>query len=143
MENMSTYTPPSSPSDEVSGYVYFARLCSKIRLHQSGELDPEFQPNMGKGMDLWTCQLLHVDYDDLSKVVEDGKTDQEALEWCWQNGTKPKQHEVDWWNSFMRNRCYRDDLSDLLARRKQESGWQDRADIQTMFDYLDVDDGRL
>ncbi len=37
----------------------------------------------------------------------------------------------------------RDDLSDLLARRKQESGWQERADIQTMFDYLDADDGRL
>ena len=143
MEKMSTYTPPSSPSDEVSGYVYFARLCSKIRLHQSGELDPEFQPNMGKGMDLWTCQLLHVGYDDLSKVVEGGKTDQEALEWCWQKGNKPKQHELDWWNSFMRNRCYRDDLSDLLTRRKQESGWQDRDDIQTMFDYLDADDGRL
>ena len=140
---MSTYTPPSSPNDEVFGYVYFARLCSKIRLHQSGELDPEFQPNMGKGMDLWTCQLLHVDYDDLSKVVEGGKTDQEALEWCWQKGNKPKQHELDWWNSFMRNRCYRDDLSDLLTRRKQESGWQDRDDIQTMFDYLDADDGRL
>jgi len=140
---MSTYTPPSSPNDEVSGYVYFARLCSKIRLHQSGELDPEFQPNMGKGMDLWTCQLLHVGYDDLSKVVEGGKTDQEALEWCWQKGNKPKQHELDWWNSFMRNRCYRDDLSDLLTRRKQESGWQDRDDIQTMFDYLDADDGRL
>ena len=140
---MSTYTPPSSPNDEVLGYVYFARLCSKIRLHQSGELDPEFQPNMGKGMDLWTCQLLHVGYDDLSKVVEGGKTDQEALEWCWQKGNKPKQHELDWWNSFMRNRCYRDDLSDLLTRRKQESGWQDRDDIQTMFDYLDADDGRL
>jgi gluconokinase len=115
---MSTHTPPSSPNDEVSGYVYFARLCSKIRLHQSGELDPEFHPNMGK-------------------------TDQEALEWCWQNGSKPKEYELDWWNSYMRNRCYRDDLSDLLARRKQESGWQDRADIQTMFDYLDADDGRL
>ena len=43
----------------------------------------------------------------------------------------------------MRNRCFRDDLSDLLARRKQESGWQERDDIQTMFDYLDADDGRL
>ena len=140
---MSTHTPPSSPNDEVSGYVYFARLCSKIRLHQSGELDPEFHPNMGKGMDLWTCQLLRVDYDDLSKVVEGGKIDQEALEWCWQNGSKPKEYELDWCNSYMRNRCYRYDLSDLLARRKQESGWQDRADIQTMFDYLDADDGRL
>jgi len=140
---MSTYTPPCSPNDEVSGYVYFARLCSKIRLSQSGKLDPEFNPNMGKGMDLWSCQLLHVDYDALRDVVLAGATDQQALEWCWQNGHKPSDHELDWWNSYMRNRCYRDDLSDLLARRKQESSWQDRDDIQTMFDYLDADDGRL
>ena len=140
---MNNYTPPASPNDEVSGYVYFARLCSKIRLSQSGDLDPEFNPNMGKGMDLWTCQLLHVEYEALRDVVIAGATDQQALEWCWQNGTQPSQHELDWWNSYMRNRCYRDDLSDILVSRKQQSGWQDRDDIQTMFDYLDADDGRI
>jgi len=140
---MNNYTPPASPNDEVSGYVYFARLCSKIRLSQSGDLDPEFNPNMGKGMDLWTCQLLHVEYEALRDVVIAGATDQQALEWCWQNGTQPNEHELDWWNSYMRNRCYRDDLSDILVSRKQQSGWQDRDEIQTMFDYLDADDGRL
>ena len=140
---MNNYTPPASPNEEVSGYVYFARLCSKIRLCQAGKLDPEFNPNMGKGMDLWACQLLHVEYDALRDVVLAGATDQEALEWCWQNGTQPNQHELDWWNSYMRNRCYRDDLSDILVSRKQESGWQDRNEIQTMFDYLDADDGRI
>lgn len=140
---MPDYTPPSSPCDEVSGYVYFARLCSKIRIHQSGKLDPEFYPNMGKGMDLWTCQLLHVDYTELQKIIIAGASDQEALEWCWQNGTQPKEHELEWWNSYMRNRCFRDDLSELLVNRKKESGWQDRDEIQSMFDYLDADDGRL
>ncbi|MEJ6572041.1 MAG: DUF5069 domain-containing protein [Akkermansiaceae bacterium] len=140
---MNNYTPPSSPYDEVSDYVYFARLCSKIRLQQSGKLDPEFHPNMGKGMDLWTCQLLHIDYDALRQLVIDGATDEQALEWCWKNGTRPNEHELEWWNSFMRNRCFRDDLSELLVRRKKESGWQDRDEIQTMFDYLDADDGRL
>lgn len=140
---MNNYTSPASPNDEVSGYVYFARLCSKIRLSQSGDLDPEFNANMGKGMDLWTCQLLHVKYDALRDVVLAGATDQQALKWCWENGTQPNQHELDWWNSYMRNRCYRDDLSDILVSRKQQSGWQDRDDIQTMFDYLDADDGRL
>jgi len=139
---MSTYTPPASPNDEVSGYVYFARLCSKIRLQNAEKLDPEFFPNMGKGMDLWTCQLLDVDYEDLSKTVASGASDQEALEWCWENGNRPSEHQLEWWNSFMRNRCFRDDLADMLISRKKESGWQDRDDIQTMFDYLDADDGR-
>ena len=140
---MNNYTPPASPRDEVSGYVYFARLCSKIRLHQAENLDPEFHPNMGKGMDLWTCQFLHVDYTELEKKVIAGASDQEALEWCWKNGTQPNEHELEWWNSFMRNRGIRDNLTEKLAFRKEEAGWQDRDDIQSFFDYLDADDGRL
>lgn len=139
---MSDYTPPASPCDQVHGYVYFARLCSKVRLHASGDLDPEFHPNMGKAMDLWTCQFLHVDYPDLQKVILGGATDGEALEWCWQNGRKPSEPELEWWSSYMRNRGFRDDLTEKLIFRKEEAGWQDRDDIQTFFDYLDADDGR-
>ncbi len=140
---MSSYTTPSSPRDEVSGYVYFARLTSKVRLHQSEKLDPEFYPNMGKGMDLWTCQFLHVDYGKLQKVVISGASDQESLEWCWENGTQPNEHELKWWNSYMRNCGIRDFLTEKLAFRKDEAGWQDRDDILSFFDYLDADDGRL
>ena len=140
---MTNYTPPASPNDEVSGYVYFARLCSKIRLQNSGNLNPEFLPNMGKGMDIWTCQFLHVDYEGIREIITSGASDQEALEWCWENGKHSTDYELEWWNSFMRNRCFRDDLSEVLVGRKKESGWEDRDDIQTMFDYLDADDGRL
>ena len=140
---MSDFTPPASPRDEVSGYVYFARLCSKVRLRASGDLDPEFFPNMGKAMDLWTCQFLHVDYEDLSQVILGGACDQDALEWCWENGTKPNEHELGWWCSYMRNRGFRDDFTEKLIFRKEEAGWQDRDEIQSFFDYLDADDGRL
>jgi hypothetical protein len=140
---MSDFTPPNSPRDEVSGYVYFARLCSKVRLRQSEKLDPEFHENLGKGMDLWTCQFLHVDYSELQEVINSGVTDQEALQWCWENGTQPDEHELSWWNSYMRNRGFRDDLSERLAMRKEAAGWQARDDIQCFFDLLDADDGRL
>ena len=140
---MTEYTPPASPRDEVHGYVYFSRLCSKVRLRAAGKLDPEFHPNMGKAMDLWTCQFLHVDYEDLKKVILDGATDEDALEWCWQNGTKPNENELIWWTSFMRNVGIRDHLAEKLAFRKEEAGWQDRNDILSFFDYLDADDGRL
>ena len=140
---MPTYTPPASPRDEINGYVYFARLCSKIRLHASGDLDPEFEPNMGKAMDLWACQFLQVNYTDLQKVVLDGANDEDALAWCWENGNTPKDYELEWWNSFMRNRGFRDDFSDKLTFRKEEAGWQNRDEIQSFFDYLDADDGRI
>ena len=140
---MSDYVAASSPRDEISGMVYFPRLCSKIRLFEAGQLHPDFHPNMGKAMDLWTCQFLHVQYEDLRKMVVAGASDEEALTWCWEHGTKPNECELDWWNSYMRNRGFRDDLTEKLVFRKQEAGWEDRDEIQTFFDYLDADDGRL
>jgi len=140
---MSDYKTATSPREEVAGTVYFSRLCSKVRLFAAGELHPDFHPNMGKAMDLWTCQLFHVDYEALQKVILDGASDLVALEWCWENGVRPDENELKWWNSFMRNVGFRDDLSEKLAFRKQEAGWDDWEDIQTFFDYLDADDGRL
>ena len=139
---MNPYQTPASPRDEVAGLVYFARLCSKIRLYKRGELHPDFHPNMGKAMDLWTCQLLRVDYGALKKVIDGGATDQEAINWCLSEGYQPNEHEMAWWNSYMRNRGFRDDLTEKLLFRKEEAGWQDRDDIQSFFDYLDADDGR-
>ena len=43
----------------------------------------------------------------------------------------------------MRNRGFRDDFSDKLTFRKEEAGWQNRDEIQSFFDYLDADDGRI
>jgi gluconokinase len=140
---MIQHKTPTSPREEIAGTVYFSRLCSKARLHASGELHPDFHPNLGKAMDLWTCQFLHVDYEDLKKVILGGASDLQALEWCWKNGVQPNEHELKWWNSFMRNVGFRDELSEKLLFRKQEAGWQDREDIQTFFDYLDADDGRM
>lgn len=140
---MSCFIPPASPRDEIAGMVYFVRLCDKIRMFADGVLDSDFHANLGKGMDLWTCQFLHVDYEALREFVLSGVSDQEALEWCWQNGNHSDENELAWWNSYMRNRGFRDDLSDKLKFRKEESQWHDRDGIQSFFDYLDADDGRL
>ena len=59
---------PRSPKDEIDGLPYLPRLCDKIRLKQSGNLDPEYHPNLGIGMDLWTCQYLGVDYEALRQL---------------------------------------------------------------------------
>ncbi len=42
----------------------------------------------------------------------------------------------------MRKRGWNDDGTENLNRRKKESGLEDRNDIQTMFDYIDADEGR-
>jgi gluconokinase len=138
-----TYETPRSPRDEIDGMPYFPRLCHKVRLHAAGRLHPQYQGNLGGGCDLWTCQFLGVDYPALAEQVRGGKSDAEALAWARENGVTRPDCEVAWWQSFIRTRGFRDDLAERLVQRKAESGFQDRADIQTFFDYMDADEGRM
>jgi hypothetical protein len=133
---------PISPTEELDGLVYFPRMCDKIRLHRSEQLDPTYHPNLGLGMDLWTCQFLQVKYEDLTAQVASGKTDTEVLQWAYNNGKKPSPEEKNWWNSYMRNRGFRDDLSQRLIARVAEGGYQGFP-IFSFFDYIDVDEGRV
>ena len=43
----------------------------------------------------------------------------------------------------MRKRGWNDEVSQILERRKREAGMSDRSDIQTTFQYIDADEGRL
>ncbi|MBK1827710.1 DUF5069 domain-containing protein [Haloferula rosea] len=136
-------TLPCSPRNEIDGIVYLPRLCDKIRLHTAGQLDPDYHANLGRGMDLWTCQFLGVDYEALAEVVRSGASDAEALDWARENGTQRPEHEATWWKCYMLTRGFRDDLAERLIARKQESGMEDRTEIQTFMDYIDADEGRL
>ena len=43
----------------------------------------------------------------------------------------------------MRKRGWNDEVSEILERRKKEAGMTDRSDIQTAFQFIDADEGRL
>ena len=43
----------------------------------------------------------------------------------------------------MSKRGWRDEANEILIRRKKESGFENRNEIQTMFDYIDADEGRV
>ena len=131
-----------SPRVEIDGLPYLPRLCEKIRLFAAGDLHPELHANLGKGMDLWTCQFLGVDYEDLKTKVLSGASDAEALSWAGQNGAQRAEFEKDWFRSYLLNRGFRDDFSAKLATRIEESGFQGRDDILTFCDYIDADEGR-
>ncbi|NNC88941.1 MAG: DUF5069 domain-containing protein [Akkermansiaceae bacterium] len=131
---------PRSPKEELDGLPYFPRLCDKVRLQAAGTLHPDYGDNLGGGMDLWTCQFLGVDYDDLAKVIRDGASDEEALAWARAHGVSRPDHERDWWLAYMHTIGFRVHLAERLVQRKAESNLTDRDDIQTMFDYIDADD---
>lgn len=134
--------PLRSPSEKIGYLYYFGRMLDKIRLHARGELPEEYQPNLGKGFDKKCVDLLKVDYEKLVERVKQGGGDEEILQWCFETGHKPEKEEIQVWNEFMRKLGWNDKATETLIGRKRESGLSDRADIQTMFQYIDVDEGR-
>ena len=62
------------------------------------------------------------------------------LEWCFANGRHPTEEEILIWNGFMTRRGWRDEASESLEKAKQARGFENRADIQTYFDFHRADE---
>jgi hypothetical protein len=139
---MSTY--PKSPSEMTRGMIYFPRMLDKIRLHARGELGEDYHANLGgrKAADGACCNFLRVNYADLCQRVLQGGTDEEIMEWCFEKGRRLNEGDLVVWNGFASKLGWRDFASALLERRKKEQGISDRADIVTIPELIDFDEGR-
>ena len=126
----------------MGGLVYFGRMLDKIRLHAKGGLPADYQPNLGKGFDAKCCAFLHLDYNELVERVKQGASDDQTLDWAFRAGRRPTEDEITMWNEFMRKFGWRDQASEILERRKREGGMSDRSEIETMFQFIDADEGR-
>lgn len=131
-----------SPSAKIGGLVYFGRMIDKIRAQARGTLPPEYQQNLGRGFDHQCASLLGVNYEALVERVLRGGEDDEFLEWCYSFGRRPTEDDMFVWNEFMRKRGWNDDITETLKRRKKESGMAGRSEIETMFAFIDADEGR-
>jgi hypothetical protein len=128
--------------DQVGGIRYIGRMFDKIRLHAAGKLPEEYHANLGKGFDARALTFLDIDYPSLVERVTQGGTDEELVEWCFQRGRHPKDEEIEIWNEFMRKRGWNDDGTPMVLKRLAEIHCEDRTDIQTSFDFIDLDEGR-
>ena len=131
-----------SPFSKVGGLFFFGRTLDKIKAHAKGELPADYQPNLGKGFDERLMKFLGVDYPELVERVKQDGGDEEVLQWCFSKGRRPSEEEIYVWNEFMRKRGWNDEASETLTRRKKESGMAGRSEIETMFTYIDADEGR-
>ena len=134
--------PIRSPAVKVGGIVYFGRMLDKIKANAIGALPADYTPNLGRKFDDHCVALLHVDYARLVDRVAQGGSDEEILDWCFAHGRRPADHEIYIWNEFMRKRGWNDEISEILAQRKKEAGMAGRSEIQTMFEFIDADEGR-
>src|SRR5262249_4194389 len=87
--------------------------------------------------------FLGVDYELVVNYVNEGLTDQAILQSCFGIGHRPSQGEIHMWNEFMRKRGWNDELSGTLENQKKKHGMLARSEIQTAFQFIDADAGRL
>ena len=132
-----------SPYAKVGRVVYFGRMLDKIRLHAAGKLpEADYAANLGKGFDGRCCSFLRVNYDELkSRVLAGGFGDEQLLAWAEERGGGRSDEECEVWNGFMMKRGWRDAGAEILAKRIRDSHLESKP-IQTMFDYIDFDEGR-
>ena len=132
------------PYEAVRGMVYLPRLIDKLRLHARSQLHTDFVNNLGKAFDDRCCQYLGVKYDELREWVlgQPEVTDEQVCVWAEARGRKLSPNDIEIWNGFMTKRGWRDEANEVLVRRLKENGLTGEAGIETMFDYIEVDEGR-
>lgn len=125
------------------GLFYFARMCSKIRLHAEGKLPSDYHELLGDGFDGRTVRYLQVRYEDVKREVLAGRSDEEVLDWCLANGRQLTDEEKLIYNSFMSKRGWHDDETDeFIPELIKEFGLPDDGRVLTDFDAIEVDEGR-
>jgi len=132
-----------SPYDKTCGLVYFGRMLDKIRSLARGELPPEYAQNFERDFDQKCAIFLGVTYELLVNYVNEGLTDLAILQSCFGMGHRRSEGEIHMWNEFMRKRGWNDELSETLAGQKKKHAMLSRSEIQTMFQFIDADSGRV
>jgi hypothetical protein len=132
-----------SPYDKTCGLVYFGRMVDKIRAIARGEVPSEHIDKFEADFDQKCATFLGVTYDAVVTYVNQGLTDQAILQSCFAMGHRPSEGEIHMWNEFMRKRGWNDELSATLETQKKKRAMLSRSEIQTMFQFMDANSGRL
>jgi hypothetical protein len=132
-----------SPYEQVGGIVHFGRMLDKIRLHREGKLPEDWVAAKGaeNGMDGRCCRLLKVEYAALEAQTLKGGTDEALLSWAFAKGRKPNEEEIEIWNGFLTKLGWRDRYAERVRIRLEEVGLP-AGRVLTMFDFIDLDEGR-
>jgi hypothetical protein len=139
--NMSEIIYPRSPRETMCGWMHLPRYVDKIRLHLTGRLHPDYQPNLGGGFDGRWLKAAGVTHEQMLDVVKRSITDGEVADWVLRHvkkGDAEKRAHAE----GMLNYPPADDQAglDRLKMRKEQAGIAHRDDIRTFVDFIDADE---
>lgn len=133
---------PKSPKEKTGGMLWFPRMLDKIRLHARGELAEDYHENLGEGLDKRCCGFLRIEYPELRERALAGGSDEEILEWCFSKSRPLNESDLLVWNAFVSKFGWNDFASKRLGEVKARHGIAERADIATIAELIDFDEGR-
>ena len=130
----------------MAGWIYLPRLVDKIRLHLRGQLHADYQENfLHKGFDSRWLSAAGVAPESFIEVVRNCPTDGQVCDWVRLNVSSQRAAERAAFNVAL-PQSGRDPDPAVQARlqfRKEQMGMLQRDDIQTFFDCIDADEGRI
>jgi len=134
-----TRSAPRSPYNELGGITFLPRSIDKMRAFIAGTAGPY---NAKTGYSTSLFEVLGVSADEFEQIVRESPSDEAVLE-SLQARKSLSEAEITDWNRRSINRTPTDDAG--WARHwkmLEDAGYGDRKDARTMFDRLDLDDGR-
>jgi hypothetical protein len=134
-----TQTAPRSPYDTVGGITFLPRSIDKMRAYLNGAAGAY---NAKTGYSTSLFELFGVSPDEFEEIVKANPTDEGVLD-ALMARRQLSPDEIDAWNQGSINRSPTDDAGWARHwKQLEDAGYGDRKDIRTMYDRLDLDDGR-
>lgn len=128
--------------DARTGLLHLPRFVAKIRKDLKGELPPSYQRNYCRGFDRYLCLHLGIDPQQVIDAVREAGDDEEGL------GRRlaaifPEDLQVSKWNRQLVQIGMSPMGQQALAEVKKTMSLENRDDLRSFADMIEVDEGRL
>ena len=132
---------PSPYIPHASGLLHLPRFLAKISKHLAGELPKSYQRNFTRGFDGFLCLHLGVEPEEVIEIVRSSETPEEVdarLQKIF-----PEDLKVHVWNRKVTQMGMSEMGRESLMATKQKMGLEDRHDLLSFADMIEVDEGRI
>ncbi len=132
---------PSPYLPHSCGLLHLPRFLAKIRKHLADELPKSYRRNFTRGFDGFLCLHLGIDPGEVIEIVRDSNTEQEVDQRL--QALFPEDLRVHQWNRKVVHMGMSEMGQEALLDTKRKMGLEDRHDLLSFADMIEVDEGRI
>ena len=132
---------PSPYLPHKCGLLHLPRFLAKIRKHLDGGLPKSYQRNFTRGFDGFLCLHLGIEPEQVIEIVRSSKDDEEVDSRLQE--IFPEDLQVHVWNRKVAQMGMSEMGRESLQATKKKMGIEDRDDLLSFADMIDVDEGRI